>query len=230
MDSWLYPTAGSPASGVPAGAGSPSAGGTFAQMKAVAAPTDGQLYYVSNYGKGGSLWRYSTTALDWFPTAPTKIYENTALITGLQQTAVQLLVAIPCEANLLANKVFRLIASLGKDGVTDAYGTATDLRSGTTGTVADAVIHTTNLSGTLSAAQRSAGIESWLRAASATSLQKLGGNNVGAFNASGSAAILNNPATVADITTQLTYLSITTTMGGVTNKPQVGYVALEIQP
>ena len=110
---------------------------TFAQMKALTGMADGQLVTVTNYPAGkGSTWRYSATFGDWFPVGPCKVYENTALITGLAQAADQLLLAIPVEAGLIANKVFRLLVSFGKSGTTDASGTFS-LRMGTAGTTAD---------------------------------------------------------------------------------------------
>jgi hypothetical protein len=205
----------------------PIGSGTYAQMKAVTGMADGAMYLVTNYGRGGSLWRYSASLTDWFPVAPTKVYENTGLITGVAQLADQLLVAMPMEAGLLANKVFRVTAALGKTGTTDAYGTLS-LRMGTAGTTADTQV--VSLNGAPPAASRSMGVEFWGRMASATSVNKLGGTNFAAWNATGSSSVLNAATTIANVTTQATYIDLTTTMGGTTDSPQVGYVAVEIQP
>lgn len=201
--------------------------GTFAQMKALTGMANGVHYMVTNYGRGGSLWRYSSTLTDWFPVAPTKVYENTATINGVAQLADQLLVAIPIEAKLLANKVFRILVSFGKTGAVDASGTFS-LRMGTAGTTADTSVATgaTNLA----AANRSAGMELWLRMASATSVNKLGGQALSPWNAAGSGALLSAATTIADVTTQSTFITLTTTMAGTTDTPQLGYVAVEIQP
>lgn len=202
--------------------------GTFAQMKALAGVPDGSTYLVNNYGRGGSVWRYSVALADWFPIAPVKVYENTALISGALTVADQLLLAIPCEAGLLANKVFRLIFSLGRDGTTDATGTTT-IRLGTAGTVADASIAAAGslISGTV----RSVGLEAWQRMASATSAEKLGGGPMAAFAAAGgSGSVLSAATVVPSVASQAVFLSITTTMAGTTNKPQLQYAALEIQP
>ena len=202
---------------------------TFAQMKALTGMVEGQMVCVTNYGKGGSTWRYSATLADWFPTAPLKVYENTALISGVAQTADQLLLAIPCEAGLLASKVFRLLISFGKTGTTDASGSFA-FRLGTAGTTADTSFATAG-AGALAAGVRSVGFESWHRMASATSVNKLGGLAAGSFQqASGSGVVLNNATTVANVASQAVYLSLTTAMGGATDTPQLGYVALEIQP
>jgi hypothetical protein len=199
--------------------------GTFAQMKALTGMTAGAQFLVTNYGRGGSLWRYSSTLSDWFPVAPTKVYENTSTIDGILQAADQLLLAIPLEANLIANKVFRLLVTAGKDGTTDAGGTFS-IRMGTAGTTADTSVGTASL---LVAGNRSAGMEVWHRMASATSVERLGAGLSTPFDGS-SSLLLNAATTVANVTTQATFLTLTTTMGGTTNKPQLGYVALEIQP
>jgi hypothetical protein len=200
---------------------------TFAQMKALTGMSEGDVVKVTNYGRGGSLWRYSASLTDWFPMSPTKVYEKTATTDGVTQLADQLLLAIPTEAGLLANKVWRLTVSFGKDGTTDAAGTFS-MRMGTAGTIADTAVW--QASSALSAANRCVGYDSWNRMASATSVEKLGGSASAAWSGGTSGSTLNAATTVANVATQATYVSLTTTMGGTTNKPQLGYVALEIQP
>lgn len=200
--------------------------GTFAQMKALSSPVNGATFRVTNYGKGGSLWRYSSAAGDWFPTAPVKVYEKTSLTTGLSQTAEQILQTISIEAGLLANKTFRLLASFGKNGATDTSN-GLQVRFGTAGTIADTSLYTVL---NLAAANRSGGADLWLRAASATSLEKMGGSPSGAFSGGVSSSLIAAATTVANMATQALVLSLTASMGGTTDKPQLGYVALEIQP
>jgi len=203
---------------------------TFAQMKALTGMPDGATVFCTSYpANKGSEWRYSSALSDWFPVAPCKVYEKTTVTDGLLQTADQVLLAIPLEANLIANKVLRVIASLGKDGTTDALGTMS-FRMGAAGTTADTAVFTAVTS--LSAAQRSIGYDTWLRMSDATTVHKLGGVAVNAWSGSnGSSQVtLDQTATIANVTTQTTYITITMTMPGTTNKPQIGYTAVEIQP
>lgn len=202
---------------------------TFAQMKALTGMGDGAEVFCTSYPPNkGSLWRYSSTLTDWFPIAPCVVYEKTDVTDGVAQAADQLLLAIPAEAGLLANKTFRLRGSLGKNGTTDASG-VTSIRLGTAGTTADASVLAA--SAALTAAARSVGFDGWMRMASATSVVKLGGNPFSPFVSSlPSSTLLNAAATVPSVAANASYVSITTAMGGTTDKPQVGYVALEIQP
>jgi len=201
---------------------------TFAQMKALTGMSDGDMVKVTNYGRGGSLWRYSASLTNWFPTAPTKVYENTALITGLQQTADQLLVAIPIEIGLLANKVFRLLTSVGKNGTTDTLGTLS-MRIGPAGTTSDGQVW--GVVPSMTVGQRSIGLSSFQRTASATTVEKLGGSPVASFDNFASSTLLNASTSPGlNFTTQAGYVSLTTTMSGTTDAPQLGYVALEIWP
>jgi hypothetical protein len=200
---------------------------TFAQMKALTGMPDGATVFCTSYPVNkGSLWRYSATLTDWFPAdGPCKAYENTALITGLAQAADQALLAIPVEANLLLGKVFRMLVSLGKSGTTDGIGTFS-LRLGSAGTTADAAIAQAT---TPTAANRSAGFEIWGRMASATSHNKLGGSPSAPWGAASSGTVLNAATTVATVASAC-FLTLTTTMSGAVDTPQLGYVALEIQP
>jgi hypothetical protein len=199
--------------------------GTFAQMKAATGMADGALFRVTNYGKGGSLWRYSSTLTEWFPTAPLKVYENTALISGVAQTADQLLVAIPLEANLIKGKVFKVYVTAGKSGTTDTM-TLTP-KMGSNGTIADA-----SLGGltAYSAGTRAAGSTFAFRMASATSAERLGGPNGAPFFGGTTGSAINAATTVADVTTQTVNFDLCCTMSGTADTPQLGYVALEIQP
>jgi hypothetical protein len=197
--------------------------GTFAQMKVLANVSDGATYLVTNYGRGGSTWRYSSSAGDWFPTAPVKVYENTVTLTGAKQTAAQVLLAMPMEAGLLTGKTFRVLVTVAKDGATDTVTPV--LRMGSAGTAADAAVANYT---TLSGASRSLGLELWLRMASATSVERLGGP----VNASwgGSSSILVNAAVTVATVASANFLTLTGTMSGTTDSPQLGYVTVEIQP
>lgn len=200
---------------------------TFAQLKALTGMADGVTAFVTNYpASKGSLWRYSSALTDWFPNAPCKVYENTALITKVAQTADQVLLAIPVEANLLAGKTFRLLGAVGKSGTTDAFGSLS-LRMGANGTTADAQV--VSLAGAPDAASRSLGFEFWGRMASTTSVNRLGGTNFAAWSGNGASGILLAATTVGNVTAA-NYVTLTTTMSGTTDTPQVGYVTLEIQP
>jgi hypothetical protein len=162
-----------------------------------------------------------------FNPAAIKVYENFALIPGVAGTADQVLLAIPIPAGVLDGKVFRVMVSFGKNGTTDASGTFS-LRMGTAGTTADTQVATT--SANLAAANRSVSFDFWMRMASATSVNKLGGAPNLSFGGGASSTLLNAATTVANVSTQLTYITLTTTMGGATDVPQLGYVAVEIQP
>lgn len=200
--------------------------GTFAQMKAItAAPGDGATYFVTNYpASKGSMWRYSSALADWFPTVPTKIYEGTALVSGVAQTAAQILLAVAIEANLLKGKVFRVLYTSAKSGTTDTM--SPQVRMGAAGTTADATVAAVTAMG---ASSRSQGNESWFRMASATSTERLGGSGNASFAGASTSAVANAPTTVGDVTAA-NYVSIACTMSGTTDTPQVGYVAIELQP
>lgn len=202
----------------------PIGAGTFAQMKAVTGMADADSYLVTNYGRGGSLWHYSSSLSDWFPAAPVKVYENTTLITGVAQTAAQILLAIPMEANLLKGKVFRVLYTTAKTGTTDTL--SPQLRMGSAGTTADATIAAVNA---LVGANRSLGDESWFRMDTATSAVRLGGSGNTSWGAASTSAVANAAVTVGDVTAT-NYISIACTMSGTTDTPQAGYVAVEIQP
>lgn len=202
----------------------PIGSGTFAQMKAVTGMSNGDSYLVTNYGRGGSIWRYSSTAGDWFPAAPVLIYENTDVISGVAQTAAQVLLAIPVEANLLKGKRFRIRYSVGKSGTTDTMTPA--VRMGSAGTTADAGVASPSQ---LAAGTRSVGYQSELFMVSTTSAVRLGGGPSVSFGASTSSTALNGATTVADVTAA-NYITVTCTMGGTTDTPQLGYVAVEILP
>lgn len=200
---------------------------TFAQLKALTGMQDGAMAFVTNYpANKGSTWRYSTTVGDWFPMAPCKVFEKTALTSGVAQLADQLLLAIPLEAALLTNKVFRLLATFGKSGVVDNTGTFS-IRLGTAGSTADTAIAS---AGAIGAGSKSVGFDVWNRMASATSVEKLGGGLTAAFNGTGSSSALNQATAVSNVTSQAVFLSLTTAMAGTTDTPQLGYIALELMP
>jgi hypothetical protein len=204
-------------------AGAPFAGtGTFAQMKAIASPADGVGWLVTNYGRGGSMWRYSASVGDWFPTAPVLIYENTALLSGVAQLAAQTLLSIPVEANLLANKRFRVLVTTAKSGTTDTI--TPSIRMGSAGTTADASVGGI---GGMSGTNRSNGTDTWFRMASSTSAVRLGGGVGASFENSPITVATNTATTVADVTAA-NFISISCTMSGTTDTPQLGYTAVEI--
>lgn len=200
-------------------------GYTFAQMKALVGMADGDVVRVTNYGKGGSYWRYSSSMQDWFPTAPCLVYESRTLITGLVQTAAQALLAIPIEAGLLKNKVVRLRFSPAKNGSTDTM--LPELHFGAAGSVADQKINGT-YSGP-SGANIAGGVESWFLASDSVTLQRIGGQINGAFNGSVYSLATFQATTVNDLGVA-NFLTIACTMSGTTNAPQLGYVSLEILP
>lgn len=207
--------------------GTPIGTGTYASMKTLTCSSsvnDGAGFLVTNYGHGGSMWRCSGTVGDWFPAAPIKIYENTAVVSGVTGTSAQVLVAIPIEANLLQNKVFRVMVTFGKTGATDTMSPV--IRMGSAGTVSDNAVITF---AAFSAAVRSAGYDAWMRMASATSAEKLGGAAGSNFAGTTTSAVISSTSAVAAVTSA-NYITITTTMGGSTDTPQLGYVAVEIEP
>lgn len=211
--------------GVPGSPLIPSGSGTFAQMKAVTAPAEGQLYYVSNYGRGGSLWRYSAAASEWYPTAPLVIYENNTVITGLMQTGDQVLLAIPCEAGILLKKKIRLRFAIGRDGATDSVGSAI-LRMGLTGTIADTAVSTQP---TILTSGRAIGEDAWVRIDTPTSVIKMGGLGFNGYNGASSSIPLGTATTIGDVS-GASYITITTTMTtAAANRPQISDVMLEIQ-
>jgi len=198
---------------------------TFAQMKALTGMSDGDIVKVTNYGRGGSLWRYSASLTDWFPTAPTKVYERTttALAAGLVQAAAQVIVTAAMEAGLLSNKVFRVLTSSARSGTTDTMTPV--LRLGAAGTTADATIATLS---TVTGTNRAVGTESWFRMDTATSCIRLGGSVNGSFN--GGTSGVANAATAVDTVASACSISFGCTMSGAVDTPQFGYLAIEIQP
>jgi hypothetical protein len=200
---------------------------TFATLPA-AASNSGVVARVTDVGRaGGSLWMSDGTI--WRPVAPVKIYENTGLITGISSGTEQVVLAIPYVANILTGKIFRLLCSMGRNGTTDAWTTLT-LRMGANGTTADTAIatYTTVLTG---GSARSQGVDNWSRMASVTSVEKFGKANAGSSfdDTSASGAVLNAATTVTTVASA-GYIDVCATMSGTTDKPQLGYVALEIQP
>lgn len=196
---------------------------TFATLPAAASYT-GVVARVSDVGRtGGSLWMSDGTI--WRPVAPVKIYENTALVEGDLSGDDQVVLAMSYAANILTGKVFRVLATFGKGGTTDAM-TAYGLRMGTNGTIADTQIGTTS---GLTAPQRSIGVEYWFRMASVTSIEKLGTGNGGSVSwaQGGSSLAINTAATVTTVASA-GYIDLTIDIAGTTDKPQVGYCAIEI--
>lgn len=201
--------------------------GTFAQMKTVTCSSsvnDGALYNVTNYGRGGSTWRCSGSIGDWFPTAPVKIYEKATTTTGVAQTAEQVLLAIPIEANLLKNKTFRLIYTFGKNGTTDTI--TPNVRMGSAGTIADAAL--VSPSAPVAGARR-VGYEALVNMATATSAVMMGGGLNAPFIGGTTSIALNTSVTVGDVG-NANFINLTCTMSGTTDTPMLGYIAVEILP
>lgn len=198
---------------------------TFAAMKALTGMVDGQLVFVTSYpANKGSNWRYSGVLADWFPVAPCLVYENTALASGVAQAAAQILLAMPMEAGLLAGKRFRMLVTWAKSGGTDTL--TPTVRMGSAGTTADATVASP---ATLTGTNRSIGNEMWFRMASATSVERLGGVAGAAWNATNTSGVAFAAVTVASVAAA-NYLSLACTMGGTTDTPQVGYVAVDVLP
>lgn len=201
--------------------------GTFAQMKTLTCSSsvnDGASYLVTNYGRGGSVWRCAGSLGDWFPIAPLKVYENTAIVSGVVQAAAQILLAIPVEAGLLSGKTFRVLVTWAKSGGTDTL--TPTIRMGNTGTTADATLVTQS---TLTGANRSLGTEVWHRMASVTSAERLGGVTSASFGASSTTGVAFGATVVATVASA-NFIALACTMSGTTDTPQVGYVTVEIQP
>lgn len=199
--------------------------GTFAQMKAITGMSGGDMYFCTSYPENkGSVWVYNSTAADWFPVAPCKVYEQSATLSGVAQTGVQTLLTFPVAAGLLTNKVFRMLVTVAKSGGTDTVTPV--IRLGPNASSADTLIISP---GTLSGASRSYGAEPWSRMASATSVERLGGGTAAPWNGANSANVVNN-ATAVTTVANATNITITCTMSGTSDTPQLGYVALEIQP
>lgn len=171
---------------------------------------------------------------------PRFIGEKLTVTTGLTQTADQVIgsIAIPA-GSLQAGDVFRLMATVGRDVNTDAFGSATTIRMGTAGTTADSSVGAVNLS-TLFAgagANLSAGLERWLRVVSVGAnsvIELLGAADANpSWSAAGSSAAVGAQATLTgyNLATQSGFLTITTTMGAaVGSKPRTGYMRLEVLP
>lgn len=197
---------------------------TFAQVKALTGMGDDFTVFVNNYPPNkGSLWRYSSALADWFPVAPCKVYEGTTLTVGVAQTAAQILLAVPIEANLLANKTFRVLYTSAKSGTTDTMSPT--LRMGSAGTTADATVAAVTAMG---ASSRSMGNETWFRMASATSAERLGGSGNASWAAISTSAVAFAATTVGNVTA-LNYISLACTMSGTADTPS-GTMTIEIQP
>jgi hypothetical protein len=178
---------------------------------------------------------------NWRPVAPSAIARktDTNITQGgsatIGQTADQMIGRLgPIPAGLLfSGAVFLLRYTLGRDVTTDAYGTATNLRLGTAGTIADTSISSLNLSSTLPAGSGlSLGIETWQLMATATSTSKLGTANAGASfaNIASGAAINATVTGVADVSANAVFINVSTTMAGTTSRPQTGFMELVLMP
>lgn len=190
--------------------------------------TIGDGAYFTDFPDQQQAWSWGGTR--WVPQTYTTIYENLGIITGVQQVADQLLLAIPIPAGLLTGCKFALDVTFGRDSTTDAFGTSTAIRLGTTGTIADAALATANLSSNFGGTNRSCGLTNWSYASSATAVQKLGTANAGgSYDGATSGAALYTQVTVPNLDSNATFLSITTTMAGATTKPQLGHVRLTLQ-
>jgi hypothetical protein len=211
------------------GLGAPYAGsGTYAQMKAISSPQDGASFQVTGYAnftpKAAQTWRYSVANSDWFPIAPALIYEATPLTNGLVQTAAQILLAMPVDAGVLVGKTFFVKSTQAKSGTTDTITPA--LRMGSAGTVSDTQVSGLNTIG----AQRSIGQEMWFRMASNTSVVRLGGLPYAPFSGTAGTVLLANVATTIADVSAANYVSISCTMSGTTDTPQIGYTGLWVMP
>ena len=162
--------------------------------------------------------------------------EKTALFTGLGQTTDQVIVTLGIPAgSLAAGDVFRVMYSIGKDSSTDAYGTATNFRMGTTGTVVDSPTqYQHNFSSLLTGTARNVGGEKWFRVVSvgADSVVEHLGSATGAssFTLTSSATLFaNNQYTLTgyNLSTQDGYFTITTTMAGAVTRPQSQFARIE---
>jgi len=171
---------------------------------------------------------------------PRLIAEKTAITDGAIQTADQVIGSLSIPAGSLnVGDCFRVLATIGRDNGTDAYGSATTFRMGTAGSPADTGATTANWSSSFTAAgsSLSTGIEKWFRVVSIGAnsvIEVLGVGNATSswnnINLSGSAVGTQATLTGYNLTTQAGFFTITTTMGAATaTKPRTGYMRLEIQ-
>jgi len=178
---------------------------------------------------------------NWRPVAPSAIARktDTNITQGgsatIGQTADQMIGRLgPIPAGLLfSGAIFLLRYTLGRDVNTDAYGTSTNLRLGTAGTIADTSLSSVNLSSNLSAGGGlSLGVETWQLMATATSTSKLGTANAGTSFANIVSGGAINAATTGlpDVSANAVFVNVSTTMGGTTSKPQTGFMELVLMP
>jgi hypothetical protein len=183
-------------------------------------------------GPGVLMW---WTGSAWKPFSPQTIAVKSNITSGSIQTGDQVVGQLgPMPAGLLVGQVFVLRCTIGRNNNTDAFGSATTLRLGTTGTVADTPIGSQNISSTFPAGSGalSSGFENWSQVVTSTSVVKLGTANAGpSFTAVGSGAAIGSSAAVSNLSISPSYLSVTTTMGAATTTtPQTGYMELVLMP
>lgn len=185
-------------------------------------------------GQAQSIWYSNGT--NWKPLFPVVAGRKVGITSGAIQTADQVIGQIgPFPAGLFVDQTFRILTTLGRNNTTDAYGSSTTRwRLGTAGTTADSTLGLGNLSATFPAASGalSAGLESWLRADSDTTILRLGtGSWAIASWTSNSAVAMHASNTVGSLAAGAMYLSVTTTMAAATTTtPQTGLIELAIMP
>lgn len=189
--------------------------------------TIGDRAEFTNIGNGVEEWFWDGTR--WHPVNPIVVYENTSIITGVQQTADQILLVMPFPAGLLTNRYCKLFFSAGRDSTTDAYGSAFTVRVGLAGTLGDTVASTANLGASITGTVRSLGIQSDFLFSNSTTFLKPGTANAAqTWAGAASGGTLNATATVPNVDSNAVFISLSTTMAGATTRPQIGYTRLEI--
>ena len=213
-------------------------GRTFAYQGAwsgrpTASAVPGAVIAITGLPAAGKYTYWYSDGTRWVAMGPQMVGQKTGITSGAVQTGDQIIGQLgPFPAGLFdVGTEFKVRFSLGRNDTANAYGSATNIRMGTAGTVADASIASVNLASIFVAGSGnlSFGIENESRVATATSIQKLGTANATSSFAgvNGSGAALNTAATVSSTTANALYVSISTTMAAATTTtPQTGYMDL----
>lgn len=205
---------------------------TWAQLQDITGMADGDEAIVTNLPAAGmrSRWYYDLASLAWRPFGPTSVALDTTLRVGVAQAGDQYIgPGLSLAIALLKGARFIYRYALGKTGTTDAFGAATNVRLGIAATIADAAIATQNYSAAgLQAANRSLGTENHFLMASSVLIERIGTNsnaNAGAsfVSAIGGTLALGLQVATPDVSAVALSIGVSTTMGGTTDSPQLGY-------
>jgi len=187
-------------------------------------------------GGGRSFW-YSDGTF-WRPQSPTVLAYKSSVTVGLIKTAEQIIGVLgPVPAGVLSGATFQVRVSWGRTAVSDTFATPTTMRLGTAGTLADSVLRSFSISGSLSNVNSSVSFsgESAFIYDTDTSVIGIGlqtplgsSSALSPFNpGSGGQSQLNGAYAVPSLAANDLYVSFSTAMNAATTSaPKTGYCEL----